>query len=136
MKARRTRISLAIHGALVLAMLPVAASAQTASSSQPTALDTVVQHQMVELLDGLVRERGLTLLFVTHDIALASQLGDEVAVLFDGRLMEAGPLRQVLRAPRHAYTRALLASRLDLDTPLRRRLPEIGADFLISVPDG
>ena len=106
-------------------------------ADEPTsALDTVVQHQMVELLDGLVRERGLTLLFVTHDIALASQLGDEVAVLFDGRLMEAGPMRQVLREPCHAYTRALLASRLDLDTPLRRRLPEIGADFLISVPNG
>ncbi len=105
-------------------------------ADEPTsALDTVVQHQMVELLDGLVRERGLTLLFVTHDIALASQLGEEVAVLFGGRLMEAGPVRAVLRAPAHAYTRALLASRLDLDTALGRRLPEIGADFVVSVPD-
>ena len=106
-------------------------------ADEPTsALDTVVQHQMVELLDGLVRERGLTLLFITHDIALASMLGDEVAILFDGRLMEAGPVRQVLRAPAHAYTRALLASRLDLDTPLGGRLAEIGADFVVTVPGG
>ena len=106
-------------------------------ADEPTsALDTVVQHQMVELLDGLVRERGLTLLFITHDIALAAMLGDEVAILFDGRLMEAGPRHLVLRAPSHAYTRALLASRLDLDTPLGRRLPEIGAGFVVSVPNG
>lgn len=106
-------------------------------ADEPTsALDTVMQHQMVELLDGLVRERGLTLLFITHDIALASMLGDEVAILFDGRLMEAGPVRQVLRTPAHAYTRALLASRLDLDTPLGGRLAEIGADFIVTLPGG
>ena len=106
-------------------------------ADEPTsALDTVVQHQMVALLDGLVRERGLTLLFVTHDIALASMLGDDVAVLLDGRLMEAGPVRQVLGTPAHAYTRALLASRLDLDTPLGGRLPEIGAGFVVAVPGG
>jgi peptide/nickel transport system ATP-binding protein len=106
-------------------------------ADEPTsALDTVVQHAMVELLDGLVRERGLTLLFVTHDIALASMLGDEVAVLHNGRLMEAGPARQVFRAPAHAYTRALLAARLDLDTKPARRLPEIGPDFTVVVPHG
>ena len=120
---------------IVLAAALAADPVMLVADEPTSALDTVVQHQMVALLDGLVRERGLTLLFVTHDIALASQLGDEVAVLFGGRLMEAGPVRQVLLAPAHAYTRALLASRLDLDTPLGRRLPEIGADFAVSVPD-
>lgn len=110
-------------------------------ADEPTsALDTVVQHEMVELLDGLVRERGLTLLFVTHDIALASMLADEVAVLFGGRLMEAGPVGRVFRHPAHAYTRALLATRLNLDTTLGEtmlgaRLPEIDpADFSVFVP--
>jgi len=96
----------------------------------------VVQHAMVELLDGLVRERGLTLLFVTHDIALASMLADEVAVLHGGRLLEWGAVRQVFRTPAHAYTRALLAARLDLDTKLAARLPEIGPDFTVMVPHG
>jgi peptide/nickel transport system ATP-binding protein len=106
-------------------------------ADEPTsALDTVVQHQMVELLDGLVRERGLTLLFVTHDIALASVLGEEVAVLYAGRLVEHGATRRVLHAPSHAYTRALLAARLDLDTPIGGRLPEIGAHFAVVVPRG
>ena len=106
-------------------------------ADEPTsALDTVVQHAMVELLDGLVRERGLTLVFVTHDIALASMLADDVAVLHAGHLLESGPVARVLRAPAHAYTRALLAARLDLDTPLAARLPEIGPGFAILNPDG
>ncbi len=106
-------------------------------ADEPTsALDTVVQHAIVALLDGLVRERGLTLLFVTHDIALASMLADEVAVRHGGRLLEAGPVQQVFRTPAHAYTRALLATRLDLDTPLAARLPEIGPDFTVRVPNG
>jgi len=106
-------------------------------ADEPTsALDTVVQHAMVELLDGLVRERGLTLLFVTHDIALASMLADEVAVLHGGRLLEWGAVRPVFRTPAHAYTRALLAARLDLDTKLAARLPEIGPDFTVMVPHG
>jgi len=105
-------------------------------ADEPTsALDTVVQHAMVELLDGLVRERGLTLVFVTHDIALAAMLADEVAVLHAGRLLEYGQVAQVLRAPAHAYTRALLAARLDLDTPLAARLPEIGPGFAVITPD-
>ncbi|MCC6719005.1 MAG: ABC transporter ATP-binding protein [Acetobacteraceae bacterium] len=106
-------------------------------ADEPTsALDTVMQHQIVGLLDELVRERGLTLLFITHDIALASMLGDEVAVLHGGRLMEAGPVAQVLRRPAHRYTAALLAARLDLDTRIGARLPEIGADFAVVVPHG
>jgi peptide/nickel transport system ATP-binding protein len=106
-------------------------------ADEPTsALDTVVQHEIVALLDGLVRERGLALLFVTHDIALASMLADEVAVLYAGRLVETGPVTQVFRAPAHAYTRALLAARLDLDTPHAARLPEIGEGFAVVVPDG
>jgi peptide/nickel transport system ATP-binding protein len=106
-------------------------------ADEPTsALDTVVQHEIVALLDGLVRERGLALLFVTHDIALASMLADDVAVLFAGRLVEAGSARGVFRAPSHAYTRALLAARLDLDTALGARLPEIGEGFAVVVPHG
>jgi len=106
-------------------------------ADEPTsALDTIVQHQIVELLDSLVRERGLTLLFVTHDIALASMLADEVAVLHAGHLMESGPVAQVFRTPAHAYTRALLAARLDLDTKLQARLPEIGPNFTVVTPHG
>ncbi|QJP16237.1 ABC transporter ATP-binding protein [Starkeya sp. ORNL1] len=106
-------------------------------ADEPTsALDTVVQRELVTLLDELVREQRLTLLFVTHDIALASELADEVAVLLRGRLVETGPAAQVLSRPSHPYTRALLATRLDLDTPRAARLLEMDtADFTVRRPD-
>jgi peptide/nickel transport system ATP-binding protein len=105
-------------------------------ADEPTsALDPLVQRRLVDLLDSLVREERLTLIFVTHDIALASELADEVAVLRAGHLVEAGPASRVFAAPAHPYTKALLATRLDLDMPLGGRLPEIDpADLSVRVP--
>ncbi|NEI32819.1 ATP-binding cassette domain-containing protein [Rhizobium leguminosarum] len=82
-----------------------------------SALDVVVQAEIVRLLDGLVREDGLTLLFITHDIALASGFVDRIAVFRNARLVEAGPVRSVLSAPKSDYTAALIASHRDLATP-------------------
>ena len=70
------------------------------------------------------------------NLALASMLADEVAILHAGHLMESGPVAQVFRTPTHAYTRALLAGRLDLDTPLQHRLPEIGPGYTVVTPRG
>jgi peptide/nickel transport system ATP-binding protein len=105
-------------------------------ADEPTsALDTVVQHELVGLFDELTREEGLTLLFVTHDIALASELADDVAVFYAGRLVEAGAAAEVFATPAHAYTRALLATRLDLEVPVGDRLPEIDPrDFSVRIP--
>ncbi|MBY5868195.1 ABC transporter ATP-binding protein [Rhizobium leguminosarum] len=82
-----------------------------------SALDVVVQAEIVRLLDGLVREDGMTLLFITHDIALASGFVDRIAVFRNARLVEAGPVRSVLSAPKSDYTAALIASHRDLATP-------------------
>jgi peptide/nickel transport system ATP-binding protein len=82
-----------------------------------SALDTVSQAAIAALLDNLVREEERTLVFITHDIGLASSLADEIAVLRSGRLVEHGTARQVLSAPAHDYTRALLSDYLDLSTP-------------------
>ena len=82
-----------------------------------SALDTVTQAAIAALLDNLVREENRTLVFITHDIGLASSLADEIAVLRAGRLVEHGPTWSVLSAPAHEYTRALLADYLDLSTP-------------------
>jgi len=82
-----------------------------------SALDVVVQAEIVRLLDGLVREDGMTLLFITHDIALASGFVDRIAVFCNARLVEAGPVRSVLSAPKSDYTAALIASHRDLATP-------------------
>lgn len=96
----------------------IAARPRLLIADEPTsALDTVVQAQIVALLDELVFDAGMTLLFVTHDIALASGFADRIAVLHDGALMEAGRAGDVLTHPRTAYTASLLASHIDLQTP-------------------
>ncbi|BAS26435.1 dipeptide ABC transporter ATP-binding protein [Limnochorda pilosa] len=77
---------------------------------EPTsALDVSVQAQIMNLLKRLKWETGLSMLFITHDLALASDLCDRIAVLQEGRLLECGTADQVLTAPRHPHTRALLA---------------------------
>ncbi len=82
-----------------------------------SALDTITQSTIARLLDRLVRENGMTLIFITHDIALASSLADDIAVLKSGRLIEAGEASRILSGPTDAYTRTLIAAHLDLSTP-------------------
>ena len=82
-----------------------------------SALDMVVQAEIVALLDDLVRAAGMTLLFITHDVALASGFADRVAIFRRGALVETGPTRTVLAAPAAAYTKTLIASHRDLATP-------------------
>ncbi len=81
-----------------------------------SALDMVVQAQLVALLDELVRQAAMTLIFVTHDIALASGLADRLVILKDGRLVECGATAQVLERPQSDYTRALIASHRTLSS--------------------
>ncbi|MFC3686192.1 ABC transporter ATP-binding protein [Hydrogenophaga luteola] len=78
---------------------------------EPTsALDVTVQQQVLALLQRLQRERGLSYLLITHDIAVIRAMAHEVLVLKDGVVMEHGPVEQVLRAPRNAYTQALVSA--------------------------
>ncbi|HEX9622496.1 MAG TPA: dipeptide/oligopeptide/nickel ABC transporter permease/ATP-binding protein [Polyangiaceae bacterium] len=75
-----------------------------------TSLDATTQAGIVATLNELRRESGVALVFVSHDLALVSELCDSVVVLRQGRIVEAGPLKNVIREPRHAYTRRLLDS--------------------------
>jgi peptide/nickel transport system ATP-binding protein len=87
-------------------------------ADEPTsALDMVVQAEIVTLLEELVREDGMTLVFVTHDIALASGFADRIAVFRNGRLVELGPTADVLAHPKDGYTAGLIADHIDLSTP-------------------
>lgn len=96
----------------------IAARPRLLIADEPTsALDTIVQAQIIALLDTLVREDGMTLIFITHDIALASGLADRIAVLDHGRLVEEGSAASVLAAPQAAETARLIDSYIDLDTP-------------------
>ena len=75
-----------------------------------TALDATVQIQILLLLRELQREMGMAVIFVTHDIGVAVEISDRIAVMYAGRIVETGALRDVIRKPRHPYTRGLLAS--------------------------
>jgi oligopeptide/dipeptide ABC transporter ATP-binding protein len=81
-----------------------------------TALDVTIQAQILALLTDLRDSRGLTIVFVTHDLGVVGQVCDDLAVMYAGRIVETGPVAEVLRAPRHPYTAGLLASALDVDS--------------------
>lgn len=76
-----------------------------------TALDALVRARVVDLFTHLVAERGIALLMVTHDIGVARRAGHRVAVMREGRIVETGPVEQLLGAPRHPYAAALVAAR-------------------------
>jgi len=106
---QRQRVAIAA----AMAATPALLIADEATS----ALDTIVQRDILLLLDQLVRERGTTLIFVTHDIALAAQFADRIAVFHRGRLMEIGEAGTVTTMPASPYTATLLASHISLVTP-------------------
>ena len=99
-----------------------------------SSLDASVRGEILQLMLGLVRETGIAILVVTHDLGLAWNIADRVAVMYLGRIVEQGPTEELLSAPRHPYTRALLSvvpevERLEQqilhgETPDPTRIPE------------
>jgi ABC-type dipeptide/oligopeptide/nickel transport system ATPase component len=75
-----------------------------------TALDVTIQAQVLELLRDLKAQFNLAVLLITHDFGVVAEMADRVAVMYKGRLVEEGPVRQILRSPTHDYTRGLLAA--------------------------
>ena len=110
-----------------------------------TALDATVQVQVLILLRRLQRELGMGMIFVTHDLGVAAEIADTIAVMYAGRIVETGPVAQVLSDPLHPYTAGLLASTVhgqprerDIDAipgnpPDLRRLPQ-GCSFAPRCP--
>ena len=75
-----------------------------------TALDVTIQAEVLDLLRELKAKFGLSLLLITHDFGVIAEMADRVAVMYKGRLVEQGPVRQILRSPVHDYTKSLLAA--------------------------
>jgi peptide/nickel transport system ATP-binding protein len=80
-----------------------------------TALDVTIQAQVIDLMKDLVSEFGMGIIFITHDLGVIAQTADKVAVMYLGRLIEQGTVRDVIRKPAHPYTRGLLAALPTLD---------------------
>lgn len=87
-------------------------------------LDVSVRAGVLRLIDDLRRDRGMAVLMITHDLSTAAQFADRIAVMYLGRIVEQGPAREVIRDPRHPYTRALLSVVPPRD-PRQRRAPQI-----------
>jgi oligopeptide/dipeptide ABC transporter ATP-binding protein len=90
-----------------------------------TSLDLTIQAQYLNLLSDLQKEHGLALIFITHNLGIVAKMCDRVAVMYAGRLVEFGPVRQIFDHPRHPYTRALLQS-IPRFGDARQRLTAIG----------
>jgi oligopeptide/dipeptide ABC transporter ATP-binding protein len=95
----------------VMIAIAIACEPRLLLADEPTtALDVTIQDQILTLLAELQRETGLAMLLVSHDLGVVAQVADRVAVMYAGRVVETGPVEQVLEAPRHPYTAGLIAS--------------------------
>lgn len=108
--------------------LALAQNCQLLIADEPTtALDVTIQAQIVSLLLRLKKERGLSIIFISHNINLVGQISDRIAVMYGGKVMESGTAEQIMKAPKHPYTRALVGA-----------LPEFGSHYtqkkMISIP--
>jgi peptide/nickel transport system ATP-binding protein len=93
----------------VMIAMAIANTPQLLIADEPTtALDVTVQAQILELLRDLLRETGMGLLMITHDLGVVADIADRVVVMKDGRIVETGPVRDVFHNPRHPYTQRLL----------------------------
>lgn len=96
-----------------------------------TALDVSVQAQIIALLRRVCKEHGAAAMLITHDMGVIAETADRVMVMYHGRVLETGPVRQVLDAPRHPYTQALMAAIPSVHQRVKRLpVPEVGSDTI------
>jgi peptide/nickel transport system ATP-binding protein len=124
--AARNSILISCLGLRQRAMIAMALAAKPRlliADEPTTALDVTVQKEILQLLQELRRELGLGLLFITHDLGVVGQVADRVAVLYAGRVIEEGPVGEVLGVPKHPYTQGLLAASPRLERGKLRPIP-------------
>jgi len=94
-----------------------------------TALDVTTQARVLDLLRRLIEQHEMAVLFITHDLAVASEFCDDIQVMYSGRIVERGTARQVFEDPRHPYTLGLLGSLCTLNMELDRPIPTMPRDI-------
>jgi peptide/nickel transport system ATP-binding protein len=98
-----------------------------------TALDVTVQAQILDLLADLRDRYSLSMLFISHDLAVVSQVADRVAVMRHGLLLEQGPRKAIFQSPQHAYTRSLMGAIPTLRTDIAQPLATLPSEFVAGV---
>ena len=106
----------------VMIAMAIACNPQVLIADEPTtALDVTVQKEILKLLRKLQQETGMGMVFITHDLGVVSEIADDVVVMHKGEILERGTVKEVLEAPRHPYTKGLLACR----PPMKIRLKKL-----------
>ncbi len=116
---------------LMIAMAMSCNPAILIADEPTTALDVTVQARILDLLKELRDKRGMSIIFVTHDLGIIAEIADTVAVMYQGKVVEYGPLEQIFNNPQHPYTKGLLACRPQPDKRLKL-LPTV-SDFMETV---
>ena len=110
MQAYPFELSGGMRQRIVIAMALASNPSLLLADEPTTALDVTVQARVLHLLRGLQRDLGMSVIFVTHDLAVAAEIADDVAVMYAGRIVETGTVREIVHNPTHPYTRGLLAA--------------------------
>jgi peptide/nickel transport system ATP-binding protein len=122
----------------VVIAIAIAANPRLLLADEPTtALDVTIQDQILALLVGLQRERGMSMILVTHNLGVVAETCDRVGVMYAGQLVEVAPTAELLREPRHPYTLGLLSCvpRVEARSEELRAIPGAVAD-LVRPPSG
>jgi peptide/nickel transport system ATP-binding protein len=116
----------------VMIAMALSCNPQLLIADEPTtALDVTIQAQILDILRKLRDQRGMAIIFITHDLGVIAEIADDVLVMFQGEEVEYGPVLEIFQDPKHPYTKGLLACRPRLDTKYRR-LPTVD-DFMETV---
>ena len=109
----------------VMIAMAIACKPQILIADEPTtALDVTVQKEIIELLKELQQETGMSIIFITHDLSLVSEIANTVLVMYQGNVVEQGDVKQVFKSPKHNYTKALINSKPNLNERLKK-LPTV-----------
>lgn len=131
-KAYPHQLSGGMRQRVVIAMALACAPDLLIADEPTTALDVTIQAQILDLIDRMRRDTDAAVLFISHDLSVVSQIADDVAVIYAGRIVEQGPAEQVFAAPEHPYTIGLLGSMPDLARP---DAPLIAIPGAVPTPD-
>ena len=107
----------------VMIAIALAAQPDILIADEPTtALDVTIQAQILELMQALQRETGMSIIFITHDLGVIAEMCDDVLVMYAGKIAETAPVEELFKNPKHPYTQGLLESIPRLETPRKSRL--------------